>query len=486
MSIYRRPRSGVAAGDAIPFAFGGEYHLFHLSSPPGTSAFPHRVRTTWQHAKSRDLVTWEELPPALPPGEGDAPDADGSWTGSLIEADGVFHLFYTGHKLGADNPQTICHATSTDLVHFAKDPANPILKPIAGFAFDDWRDPYLLWNEKEQHYWMLIAARLDNGPSSRSGCIVLATSTDLADWTVETEPYYAPKTTYCPECPELFQLGDYWHLVYSRFSEDAATIHRVADNPRGPWRVPQRETFDGRRWYAAKSMPMAGDARAFFGWVHDRDGESDTGNWLWGGDFTAPREIVIDDSGELKTRLPQAVRASIAMPPLFADDRTSDEQAPVQKVAGRIGTAGRFDWRIFQLQQPDFALASTFRSDETPASFGLLLRPDDSLNGLALVFDRRRRSVSLTRWPAPLDTFWADLVGRSGELREVDGPRLVEHQLNFDLKGDGVSCQVISSGSLIEIYVDNTVAFSYRLYAQSPRIGLFAEDAEIAYDLSPI
>ncbi len=40
MSIYRRPKDGVPAGDAIPFAFDGVYHLFHLSSPPGTIAYP--------------------------------------------------------------------------------------------------------------------------------------------------------------------------------------------------------------------------------------------------------------------------------------------------------------------------------------------------------------------------------------------------------------------------------------------------------------
>jgi beta-fructofuranosidase len=74
MPIYRRPKSAVAAGDAIPFFFGGTYHLFHLASPAGTVSYPERVRTTWEHARSNDLVNWEQMPPALPPGEGDAPD----------------------------------------------------------------------------------------------------------------------------------------------------------------------------------------------------------------------------------------------------------------------------------------------------------------------------------------------------------------------------------------------------------------------------
>lgn len=472
MQIYRRPSSGVAAGDAIPFAFGDEFHLFHLSSPPNTAAFPLRAHTTLQHVRSRNLVNWEELPPALAPGDGDAPDANGVWTGSLIKADGVFHLFYTGHRLGAPSPQTICHATSTDLIHFEKDPANPILMPTSRFAPTDWRDPFLLWNEEEKRYWMLIVGRLPEEPASRAGCIALATSPDLKTWEVEDEPFYAPMTTYCPECPELFELGPRWHLVYSRFSEDAATIHRVADKPRGPWRVPARETFDGRRWYAAKSMAAGPDSRVFFGWVHDRDGATDSGNWLWGGDFTAPREVVADASGELFVRLPQNVMAGLRERAALKAD------APL-----RVGEAGRFDWRIMTVEKPDFMLDCTFRSDQAPASFGLLLRPDDNLDCHALVFDRRRRSVSLTRWPAPLDTPGTDPVGQSGERREVDGPRLVEHQLDWDLRGDGVSCQVISSGSVIEIYVNRTIALSYRIYTESNRLGVFAEDGEITVSL---
>jgi beta-fructofuranosidase len=481
LSIYRRPKSGVAAGDAIPFASGDEFHLFHLSSPADTSAFPQRVRTTWEHARSRDLVAWEELPAALLPGEGDEPDADGAWTGSLIKVENVFHLFYTGHKLGAENPQTICHATSSDLIHFEKNPANPILRPTSQFESIDWRDPFLLWNDEEQLYWMLIAARLREGPKWRRGCIALATSPDLEMWTVEEEPFYAPMTTFCPECPEMFALGKHWYLVYSRFSEDAATLYRLADNSRGPWRVPERETFDGRRWYAAKSMPIREDARAFFGWVHDREGASDTGSWLWGGDFTAPREVTATASGELRAALPKQVAAAFHRPLGFSvTGPLSDDHEQGKATSLHLGEAGRFDWRILGIESSDFMLDCVFRSDQPPASFGLLLRLDDDLACHALVWDRRRRSVSLMRWPAPLDSFWADLVGRSREIREVDGPRLVEHELDWDLRGEGVSCRLISSGSLVEIYVNQSVAISYRIYEESNGFGVFAEDGAIS------
>lgn len=476
MSIYRRPNDGVPAGDAIPFAFEGVYHLFYLASPPGTVVYPDRVRTTWRHVRSRDLVTWEELPPALRPGDAAEPDADGVWTGSLIEANGVFHLFYTGHKLGSDSPQTICHATSPDLVRFQKDPANPILRPTSQFEPIDWRDPFLLWNEKEQVYWMLIACRLRAGPKWRRGCIALATSPDLITWSVEAAPFYAPMNTYCPECPELFELKGRWYLVYSRFSEDAATIYRMADNPRGPWRIPDRETFDGRRWYAAKSMPTT-DGRIFFGWVHDRDGATDTGTWLWGGDFTAPREVTPMGSGALQVRLPKRIAESFDRPLSFevAEPLSPDREKTDGTI--RFDAKGQFAWRTIDLPASEYLFTCRFRSEGTPAKFGLLLRPDSDLAAHAIVFDRIRRTVSLERWPAPLDSFWADLVGRSGEVREVDGPRLVEHSLDWSLDGGGVECQLLIAGSIVEFYVNHSVSLTYRIYGRGSRqLSVFVDD----------
>ena len=75
---------------------------------------------------------------------------------------------------------------------------------------------------------MLIAARLDHGPKWRRGCIVLATSQNLLEWDVESNPLYVPGTTFCPECPEMWAAGGHWYLVFSRFSEDVGTIYRVS------------------------------------------------------------------------------------------------------------------------------------------------------------------------------------------------------------------------------------------------------------------
>ena len=48
----------------------------------------------WGHARSSDLIHWEDLPVALAP---DQPyDSGGCFSGSAIERDGKLYLFYTG------------------------------------------------------------------------------------------------------------------------------------------------------------------------------------------------------------------------------------------------------------------------------------------------------------------------------------------------------------------------------------------------------
>src|SRR4051794_40974038 len=88
---FRRFADGGAVGDVIPFYSDGSYHLFCLVTPPDAAGLPDRLRTSWRHLQSTDLVGWQEMPTALSPGGPGEPDRDGVWTGSVVEADGRYH-----------------------------------------------------------------------------------------------------------------------------------------------------------------------------------------------------------------------------------------------------------------------------------------------------------------------------------------------------------------------------------------------------------
>lgn len=102
--------------------FRGEYHLFYQFYPYDSVWGPMH----WGHAKSKDLLHWEELPVALAPSE--SYDKDGCFSGSAIVKDDKLYLLYTGH---VDDEQkreeTQCLAVSTDGITFEKLPTNPVI-----------------------------------------------------------------------------------------------------------------------------------------------------------------------------------------------------------------------------------------------------------------------------------------------------------------------------------------------------------------------
>src|ERR1700761_6905642 len=74
-----------------------EHHVFYLQAPRdlGDPELRHR-NATIGHAVSTDLEHWRVLPDALRPGQPGDWDDIATWTGSVIEHDGRWHMLYTG------------------------------------------------------------------------------------------------------------------------------------------------------------------------------------------------------------------------------------------------------------------------------------------------------------------------------------------------------------------------------------------------------
>ena len=87
------------------------------------------ANATVGHAVSTDLLAWTLLPDALRPGPVGSWDDLAIWTGSIICADGRWHMLYTGVSRAENGRvQRIGLATSTDLVNWEKHPANPLIE----------------------------------------------------------------------------------------------------------------------------------------------------------------------------------------------------------------------------------------------------------------------------------------------------------------------------------------------------------------------
>ncbi|KAE8365457.1 glycosyl hydrolase [Aspergillus caelatus] len=502
-SSFRRPSLSQGSADAIPILVNDTYHLFHLTTPPHTIHHPERLRSYWSHLRSRNLIQWsrDDSPSIVPDQDSANHDADGAWTGSaVIGPDGNMHIFYTGYNLAQNGKQVIIHAASPDIEgsSFVKFPepisiSNETVANLALFEDIDFRDPYVLFNQDECQYWMLVATRLLEGPYWTRGCLALLTSTDLNTWHLEPEPFFAPNDMFCPECPELFTLPNgHWYLVYSRFSSPhSGTVYRMSDSPRGPFRKPKDGSagrWDGRRWYAAKSCPKAGDPskRVYFGWIADRCEEDK--KWMWGGDMAYPRQVTATVDGSLRIEPVEEILSELfRSEPIF------------QRSSVKLNSLGAVKKHFLYPTSSDSGANSSLPtlmsfkfSSSDVASFGVLFHADADLSGYWLRFTPAQAgsgrpffTISLSLCPPSLDDFWADQY-KLYLPREVDGHELVRHD-NVPI-GPEEAVKVLMIGDTLEVFVGGR-AISYRFQPKhcggkggNLRYGLFVDDGEVTFN----
>lgn len=312
MGIFYLPADG-ACGDFIPYYNAGRecYELYYLHDSRGYGG--EGEGTSWRRIITRNMAHFTEEGEILKKGTAQEQDLF-CYTGCVVQAEELYHIFYTGHNYhfaGTGKPQeAVMHAVSADGVNWEKQPEDTFYAPEdrEEIERDDWRDPFVFYREEEQRWWMLLCTRKKAGASRRRGATGLLTSEDLRHWTYQGS-YWEPHVCWCPECPDLFQWGEHWYFVYSTFheTEGLRTWYRIAESPRGPWRRPACDSFDGRAFYAGKTA-SDGKNRYLFGWNPTKTDNRDEGVWQWGGNLTV-HKLTQEADGSLTVSMPEAVRA---------------------------------------------------------------------------------------------------------------------------------------------------------------------------------
>jgi beta-fructofuranosidase len=177
------------------FVFDGEnHHAFYLQASRALGDPERRHRnTSVGHAVSKDLKNWTVLADALAPSEAPAPDSWTTWTGSVVrQPDGLWRMFYTGtSREDAGQRQTVCAATSPDLVTWTKVEKLPVLAAdprwygtlVEGFPYEAFRDPWVFQMAGETGWTMLVTAELKDSVKPRQrAAMAMAKSDDLTNW----------------------------------------------------------------------------------------------------------------------------------------------------------------------------------------------------------------------------------------------------------------------------------------------------------------
>lgn len=246
---------------------GDDHHVFYLQAPRslGDPEARHH-NATIGHAVSRDLRSWTVLPDALGPGEPGSWDDLATWTGSVVRHDGRWWLFYTGGSVREEGAvQRIGIATSTDLLTWVKDDANPVLSADprwyelydqSAWHEEAWRDPWVFADPSTGSFHMFVCARARSGPADARGVIGHACSSDLRRWEAAA-PVSEPGEFGHLEVPQVLEIDGVWYLLFSvyewahasartrRTPAVAGTHYMVADDPLGPYRLATDEFLVG-------------------------------------------------------------------------------------------------------------------------------------------------------------------------------------------------------------------------------------------------
>lgn len=443
MKIHYQPE-GHFFGDCMPFYWEGKYYLYHQRDTRNPGPFGEPFG--WDLATTSDFVTYEDRGEAIPGGGDDSVDQF-IFAGSVYRDEaGQFQAIYTGYnrdRVGTELPsQVLLQATSDDLENWVKDGAFE-LPPPEGYDTTNWRDPFILRDEKAGRWMMILGARLAGPESISSGSTVWFSSTDLREWTFEGD-LWAPEIFTMHEMPDLFESNGLWYLLTTEYSEKSKTVYCVSENPTGPWRRPADDAFDGRAYYAARSVSN-GDRRFLVGWVATKTGDVDTGPFEWGGCLEI-LEIVVREDGSLgavpPTELWDAITANrTEIAPVTVANADGRQVAELGAVAGDSYAVEV----VLNIAEGTRSVALYFAGDPATDdwySFNL------DLNEHRLTFDR------MPNWP------W----------NRYDN-KYLERPLPAGLEGSEVRVRLIVDETVATVYV-NDIALSTRIY--SPAGAAFA------------
>ena len=175
--------------------YENKYHLFFQKNPNAPILnFMH-----WGHLSSPDLVNWTEEKIALAPQEGFA--SKGTWSGTTFFDDNNKPIIsYTGVN-GAIAGIGMAYPTDVSLNDWVLFEDNPVI-PAAPTNINhlDFRDPYV-WKEGDTYYMVVGSGLKNNG----GGTLITYTSSDLINW-VNVPAVYSNEN--------VSKAGTFWEMPY--------------------------------------------------------------------------------------------------------------------------------------------------------------------------------------------------------------------------------------------------------------------------------
>jgi len=413
---------------------GERFRLLYQANPNG----PFWARIRWGQLTSPDLVHWTQRAPALVPEPGF--DQAGIWVGATFFDDqDRLRAAYTGVngvKAG------IGVARAGDAFGLVKAAANPVLAD-APQGFKDFRDPFV-WREDDG--WAMLVGS-GTAPPDERGVALLYRSSDLEDWRYAGVLNVGDATTegIYWEVPVLQPLDDGRHALLVTTVE-AKTLARGLfwlGRWNGAAFVPETQrprTLDVFHRMLSPTLARHPDGRLVaIGIVPGTQRPAVRNARGWVHTFSLPREIR------------PCERAGLCQRPLAELAELRGERRELQ-ARGLGDEPAPLDLGDVPGDQMELAL------DIDPG------KAEEIVLHLRTTPDRRERST-IRLWPAAgvagLDLSRASLTEDLGRAR-------FEGRLTPLAEGESLRLRVFVDHSVVDVFVNDTDAFSFRTFPSRP------------------
>lgn len=262
-----------------PIFYKGWYHIFYQHNPYGD----HWEHMHWGHARSRDLVHWEDLPvalwPSLEQGERHV------YSGSVFPSANGPTAFYTSIGDGREPEQWIATPEDDNLMRWRKDPVHLTQALHGGKPLAEWRDPFVFSD-------MGLPFLLTGGGRDGRGIVALYRADDakLRSW-----QYLGPMFTHPDadvanvECPNIALVDGKWVLLVSVHGRVEAFVGEL----RNTSFVTEHRSVLGDGSYASQIVQGTPNRTIELAWVHTENHRG------WNGFLTLPSELHVAKDGTL-------------------------------------------------------------------------------------------------------------------------------------------------------------------------------------------
>jgi len=267
--------------------YDGWYHVFYQFNPYSSNW----GNMHWGHARSRNLVDWQQLPVALWPSH--ERGEEHVFSGSLFkDASGTPRAFYTSIPTGDDarDPEIwSAEPLSDSLLRWRKLSNEPVISEVNHGAVhvDEWRDPFLV-SDKGVTY--LVTGGEING----RGVVLLyrALDGDLTNWKYLGPLFHYPDPSLPNiECPNLVRVGDKWVLLVS-VNGQVEYFTGEANLALGTFTTLHHGVLE-QGSYASQATPNNSGQTVEFAWIRPIGGPG------WSGCLTLPNVLSVDPDGTL-------------------------------------------------------------------------------------------------------------------------------------------------------------------------------------------